>query len=626
MAEYDEFRIQLSPVVDQPDQWSVQLLDCSIAQLIRPYAPIKPTFQRSRLLRLRNRTGWPDISELTGAGQDVWDSLLKPLEAAYRACFALAQQRTRGLRIVVTLTGQEMDQPLPNGVRISELPIEALCDEAANFVAPRPLTPVSRSFHMKPDRKPAKITLPLRILVVIAAPKELPPASMGDEKKAIEDALRPLSGPGGTVHLEVCAPGTKDQLRRYLEDQSFNVVHFIAHGNFDVAGNDPTPRAFICLDDGSGDVDPLDARMLDMLVKDTEVRLIVITACSSAAPAGDQYPYRLSAFEGMAQKLLAPGGSEVTAVVAMQFDFESDAAPVFSRVFYENLLKPNMPLDEAVAKARRAVAVEMEPGHRAWVTPTLYIRTEECRVFEFNEIRTRTEFSDDVRRKIIEIDSQLEVYRRAISEMLRQPDTIRSSLRPLRDQYQEKLNQLGAERGMLLGDSIRLIGGQAQPGDTVSCQLKLRLRSPAVIDTIDLTLLYPKKGLTFLEAKPAAGGSIPASAFSPSVGDNDARRILITDVSDGAIWPEGEHDLAVLDFEVEDGAPEAALVIRLGDKPKVTSTPETFFATLDAVVFVLDEDEGEVEPIRGEPLPRIVQIATDAAERPAPAPRLRGQF
>jgi hypothetical protein len=294
MFDYDEFRLQLGPLVGKPDTWSLEILACERADYIGRKAEVLPSVKRSQLVRLRTRAGWPKLDELVNAGREVWNSLLRPVKDACLACLAVAKARNRGLRLVVILAGQEADQPPPDSVYISELPIEALCDEAPEFVAPRPRTPVSRSFKL-PVLKPEKISLPMRILVVVSAPNELPPEALRDEQRTIEEAAQALVKAGVPVQMEILRPGTKEKLIRRLDEQSFQAVHFIAHGNFDVAGDDPTPRAFICLDDGQGYVDPLDARSLDLLLKDAGVMLVVISAYSSAKAATDQSPLSRSA-------------------------------------------------------------------------------------------------------------------------------------------------------------------------------------------------------------------------------------------------------------------------------------------------------------------------------------------
>ena len=114
------------------------------------------------------------------------------------------------------------------------------------------------------------------------------------------------------------------------------------------------------------------------------MRLVVLSACSSAAPTPKQVEETVSPFEGVAQKLIT-GNSGVSAVVAMQFDLENKAAVEFSKSFYSHLLKPGLSLDEIVTMGRKAIMVSLDAGHRAWVNPVLYWRSKGCKVFELNK-------------------------------------------------------------------------------------------------------------------------------------------------------------------------------------------------------------------------------------------------
>ena len=70
----------------------------------------------------------------------------------------------------------------------------------------------------------------------------------------------------------------------------------------------------------------------------------------------------------------------VPAVVAMQFAVTDDAAAVFSRAFYQALVR-NRGVDEAVRAARIALT-GWNPDTLEWVTPVLYLRSRDSRLFD----------------------------------------------------------------------------------------------------------------------------------------------------------------------------------------------------------------------------------------------------
>ena len=152
---------------------------------------------------------------------------------------------------------------------------------------------------------------------------------------------------------------------------------------------------------------------------------MVLTACSTAAasPNGEHYPG--TAFEGLAQSLIERQWGP-SAVIAMQFDFGSEASAIFSGALYEKLLRPRSCLDEAVTAARVALAGHFGSGHRAWVTPTVYWRCKNAQAFEFLEIESQS--TGEQRGKLMAIEAQQDLIFDELEEISRQPPEIRVAL------------------------------------------------------------------------------------------------------------------------------------------------------------------------------------------------------
>jgi hypothetical protein len=70
----------------------------------------------------------------------------------------------------------------------------------------------------------------------------------------------------------------------------------------------------------------------------------------------------------------------VPAVVAMQFAVTDDAAATFSRAFYQALVR-SRGVDEAV-RAGRIALTGWNPDTLEWVTPVLYLRSRDSRLFD----------------------------------------------------------------------------------------------------------------------------------------------------------------------------------------------------------------------------------------------------
>ena len=194
-------------------------------------------------------------------------------------------------------------------------------------------TPISRGINVVPDREAVKVAPPLRILVVASEPTDMPPVSAAAEIAALRASLQRLID-AQAVQLDFCTPPTASRLDAVLQQQRYHIVHFIGHGDFEVSGLDPDPQPHLYFErDGAGrQRHAVDAEQLFTMLRNGNVPMIVMTACSTAAtsPNGAQYP--ALAFEGLAQTLVERNSGPLAAV-GMQFDLETDAAATFSGLY-----------------------------------------------------------------------------------------------------------------------------------------------------------------------------------------------------------------------------------------------------------------------------------------------------
>jgi hypothetical protein len=583
MTDFDDFRVSLTPDLQTRGTWKVHLDECPLEALAGLKGGVQPGVTREQLMQLRSRYGWPDSAKLRMIGQSVWQSLMTPgLKEAFVACFEYSQNANRRMRLVVSMVGDEPEPAGPGQISFHELPLEALYFDQMGFLAPNLVTPVSRSLNYKSYREPHRVALPLRILVVVATPEDKPPANMQDEKDAIQEALEELTA-RGAVELKFCEPPTKAQLREWLRQKRFHVLHFIGHGGFDIVGDDPSPRPHLCLEHANGQSDPLDAETLEMPLLNSDVRLVVLTVCSSAAPTPDEEPYHARAFDGVAQRLVS-GVSGVSAVVAMQFDLESEAAVTFSSTFYDNLLKPDRPLDEIVALCRQDLAVQMNAGHRAWVTPVTYWRSKGGKVFELDG--TKVAHDEQTQKKLTEIDTILGAFLENLTEVKSLPPEEQDAAAPWVARLQQKVDELQQQRGQLLGETLRLRGGPVTAGGTIQCRLTLQLRTPAQIGTVSVRVRYPSDKVEFGGA--STGANIPPGN-DLLVGENQSAGILtllLQDASHGGEWGPDEFELGMLNLRVQTGVTDPFLQLSVIDAKVQRDGVDTPFEAVDAVLYL----------------------------------------
>ena len=99
-------------------------------------------------------------------------------------------------------------------------------------------------------------------------------------------------------------------------------------------------------------------------------RLVVLNSCSGAAAGVSDL------FSGTAAALVRGG---VSAVAAMQYEISDPAAVAFARGFYAAIAR-GRGVDDAVSSGRVAI---LGTGDRTleWVTPVLYLRGHDTRLF-----------------------------------------------------------------------------------------------------------------------------------------------------------------------------------------------------------------------------------------------------
>ena len=306
----------------------------------------------SRRLLSRGETSVRDV------GRRLFDALLSQQAVAgvYRASSAVAAERGDALRIVLRMTAPEL----------AVLPWESMFDSSAdNYLARR--EPLVRYVPVPSSPSPLKVRLPLKILAPIASPRGLAPLDVEKEREDLTQALRPLVDRGAVV-VQWLEHATWPALQDTLLSDSWHVVHFIGHGDFDIERDE----GVLALETEQGRVHRVPAASFVDLLREAQPmpRLVVLNACESSTSG------QTDLFSGTAAALVRGG---VSAVVAMQFEISDQAAIAFSRGFYAAIGRARG-VDEAVRSGRVAI-VGLGEGSLEWITPTLYLRGRENHLF-----------------------------------------------------------------------------------------------------------------------------------------------------------------------------------------------------------------------------------------------------
>jgi len=334
-----------------------------------------PDFQRAVLASAVSTRQIPTLEEkvIRETGQALYTALLgqEPVATRYSASAALAAQRSSELRIVLRVDSPEL----------AALPWEAMYDQVAGgYVCRR--HQLVRHVPVAAVPLPLKVSLPLRVLGVISAPRGLPLLDAHHERDHLDQALAGLIDEG--LAEVIWAPSaTWSALHATLMKGPWHVVHFIGHGSFDPDRDE----GLLFLEHKDGRPHSVPATQFADLLRQAHPmpRLVLLNACSTAT-AGFR-----DLFAGTASTLAR---SDVSAVAAMQLPISDKAAVAFAEGFYAALAH-GRGVDEATSAGRIAI---LGTGDRTleWVTPVLYLRSrgdlhgQDAHLFDLRSDSTET--------------------------------------------------------------------------------------------------------------------------------------------------------------------------------------------------------------------------------------------
>ena len=292
------------------------------------------------------------------AGEVLFAALLGTGEVAgrYRAAAAVAAIRGEGLRVVLRI-----DTPALAG-----LPWEAMYDQGAGAYVCRQ-DQLVRHVPVASVPAPLRVRPPLRILGVVSSPRGLPALDVDKERGQLARALaRPVGQ--GLAELHWAPSATWIGLQDLLLDGEWHVLHFIGHGDFDPDQDEGVLA--LTREDGRADLVAAH-RLVDLLRQARPMpRLVVLNSCSGAAAGTSDL------FSGTAAALVRGG---VSAVAAMQYEVSDHAAVAFARGFYAAIAR-SRGVDDAVSSGRVAI-LGLSDRTLEWVTPVLYLRGHDTRLF-----------------------------------------------------------------------------------------------------------------------------------------------------------------------------------------------------------------------------------------------------
>lgn len=245
---------------------------------------------------------------------------------------------------------------------LSLVPWEGLWNEAdRRFLGTHRGMPVVRQIDGG-NRRRRELTapLPLRVLPVVAAPKDQAEFPLEIGEPALRAGLASMLDSGEAVVLP-CPRACQDDLRDALLDTKPHVLHFLGHGGFE------GDKGMLALERPDGNSDLVDGEAFTRLLQDVpSLRLVVLTSCQTSL---------FGALPFVSLTAAAAVYTEVPAMIAMQSFLGFEAAEVFTRTLYRRLAARDV-LDVAMSEARSAMA---RRGSQ-WLLPALFMSSPDGRL------------------------------------------------------------------------------------------------------------------------------------------------------------------------------------------------------------------------------------------------------
>ena len=216
--------------------------------------------------------------------------------------------------------------------------------------------------HIPPTRVQAD--LPLRVLLVLSEPLDAGPTLSQQARHELLHGLRRLDEQGAVI-VDVLRPPTFQMLTEALTTGEHHLLVFYGHGVYHQG------HGHLLFEDEYGGRALVRADELGNIVRNSDVRLVVLGACESAAvaePGAQNQQAAPDVWSGTAPALVRAG---VPLAVGMQVVMRVDAALAFFRQFALSIAA-GKDVIEAVGDARKPL-VEGKYDH-AWFIPALYGR------------------------------------------------------------------------------------------------------------------------------------------------------------------------------------------------------------------------------------------------------------
>ncbi|MFX0107495.1 MAG: KGGVGR-motif variant AAA ATPase, partial [Candidatus Hodarchaeota archaeon] len=344
-----ELIVRLDDDVEGSDQEKPVSMSISVPQLeleasnLRFVAPLTDRDLSDIRWYLEIYPKWPLGPDYSRAEQ-VESNLEKWGQSLFDALFTQGDVRDIYMRFIQSSAASRLLTIESSNDHALKLPWELLSDGRGFLVSSRPPVGIRRRLPGVAPSRISRFELPVRILVVVSRPEDVP---FFDSRTTAEALLNSVESLGWSVEVEFLRPPTLEALALRLRDSSghpVHIVHFDGHGYYSAQ----TGLGYLYFEDGAGQVDAVDSQRLGTLLNQCDIALVILEACSTAH-SEEHHPH-----SNVATQLIRSG---ITSVLAMNYAVHLEMARQFSTAFYRSLVNGTT-VGQAVDAARLALIAD----------------------------------------------------------------------------------------------------------------------------------------------------------------------------------------------------------------------------------------------------------------------------
>lgn len=251
---------------------------------------------------------------------DVWE--------VYERTRSMALDRENTLLLILKFRAQS---------NLQLVPWEILHD-GYRFLAKDPRTAIVRYFEQPSPVASLEVKPPLRLLVTLASPKDLPPLALEEEVAGLQKAYKDLGHLVKPVVKRNISLGDLENVWRRSSntERPFHVWHHCGHGSCETSGGEDR---FVLWLENQGKRQPVDVNQLQELVGFCpELRIAIFNVCHGGRGAGI---------------VAALASLNVPVVIGFQHSVRDSAAVKFAAALHQCLF--DIPVELAVSQARSSL-------------------------------------------------------------------------------------------------------------------------------------------------------------------------------------------------------------------------------------------------------------------------------